>query len=154
VASENEIRAELERDPTSAGERHAASCRAAIPEPATKLAAWERIVAGDTSTNAIFRATLAGFADPDHADLLEPFAPRYFEVVGDIWQKWTSDMAQSFVSGAYPLATSQQIIAMTDEFIGREQPPAALRRLLVECRDGVERALRAQDCDRRAARSH
>ena len=31
VASENEIRAELERDPTSAGERHAASCRAAIP---------------------------------------------------------------------------------------------------------------------------
>jgi aminopeptidase N len=153
VAGENEIRAELERDPTSAGERHAASCRAAIPEPVAKLAAWERIVAGDGITNAIFRATLVGFADADHLDLLEPFAPRYFEVVGDIWKNWTSDMAQSFVSGAYPLATSQQIIAMTDEFIARKQPPAALRRLLVECRDGVERALRAQECDRRASHS-
>ena len=31
VAGENEISAELKRDPTSAGERHAATCRAAIP---------------------------------------------------------------------------------------------------------------------------
>ena len=86
-------------------------------------------------------------------DLLEPFAPRYFELVGHIWQTWTSDMAQTFVQGAYPPAISQQTIAMTEEFIAREQPPAALRRLLIECRDGVERALRAQECDRRAARS-
>ncbi len=153
VAGQTEISAELERDPTAAGERHAASCRAAIPEPAAKLAAWEQIVAGDTMANAMFRATLAGFADEDHVDLLEPFTPRYFELVGHIWQTWTSDMAQTFVQGAYPPAISQQTIAMTDEFIARAQPPAALRRLLIECRDGVERALRAQECDRRAARS-
>ena len=153
VAGENEITAELQRDPTSAGERHAATCRAAIPEPAAKLAAWERIIAGDSMTNAVFRSTLAGFADEDHADLLEPFAKRYFDVVGDIWENWSPDMAQTFVSGAYPVAISQQTIAMTDEFIARQQPPAALRRLLVENRDGVQRALRAQECDKRAAQT-
>ena len=58
VAGENEISAELQRDPTSAGERHAATCRAAIPEPAAKLAAWEAIIAGDSMTNAVFRSTL------------------------------------------------------------------------------------------------
>jgi len=151
VAGENEISAELLRDPTSAGERHAATCRAAIPEPAAKQAAWEQIVAGDTMANATFRATLVGFADEDQIDLLEPFAARYFAVVGDIWGKWTSDMAQTFVQGAYPLAISNEVIAMTDDFIARRQPPAALRRLLIESRDGVERALRAQECDRRAA---
>ena len=153
VAGENEISAELKRDPTAAGERHAATCRAAIPEPAAKLATWERIVTGGTMTNAIFRATLAGFADEDQADLLEPFAPRYFVVVGDVWENWSSDMAQTFVLGAYPVAISQQTIAMTDEYIARQQPPAALLRLLVESRDGVERALRAQERDRRAGQS-
>jgi aminopeptidase N len=151
VAGENEIQAELALDPTAAGERYAATCRAAVPEPAAKLAAWEQIVAGDTVTNAIFRATLGGFADEDHVDLLEPFASRYFDVVGDIWEKWSSDMAQTFVSGAFPLEISEQTIAMTDEFMARRNPPAGLRRLLIESRDGVGRALRAQECDRRAA---
>ena len=104
-------------------------------------------------TNAIFRATLSGFVDDDQADLLEPFAPRYFEVVGDIWANWSSDMAQTFVTGAYPIAISQQTIAMTDEYIAKRKPPAALLRLLVESRDGVERALRAQERDRRAGQS-
>ncbi|MGE5291453.1 MAG: aminopeptidase N [Micromonosporaceae bacterium] len=150
VAGETQISAELERDQTSAGERHAARCRAAIPEPEAKLAAWEKIVNGNTMANALFRATIVGFADLDQADLLEPFIGRYFEVVGDIWRTWTSDMAQNFVSHAYPVAVNQHIIEMTDDYIEREQPPAALRRLLVESRDGVERALRAQACDRRA----
>jgi len=150
VAAEAEIKAELARDQTSAGERHAATCRAAIPEPEAKLAAWEKIVAGNTIANAIFRATIAGFADEDQADLLEPFAARYFDVVGDIWREWTSDMAQSFVSGAYPIAINEHVIAMTDDFIEQRRPPAGLRRLLVESCDGVERALRAQACDRQA----
>jgi len=151
VAGENEIAAELRRDPTSAGERHAATCRAAVPGPEAKLATWERIITGGTMTNAVFRATLAGFADEDQIDLLEPFAQRYFDVVGGIWETWSADMAQTFVQGAYPLSISQRTIDMTGEFIARAQPPAALRRLLLESRDGVERALRAQECDIRAS---
>ena len=72
AAGPAEIDAELRRDATDAGERRAATCRAAIPEAAAKEAAWQAIVSG-TLPNATFRATLNGFADPDQAELLAPF---------------------------------------------------------------------------------
>jgi aminopeptidase N len=150
AAGESEIAAELARDATDAGERHAASCRAAISEPGAKQAAWDTITSG-TLPNAMFRAMLSGFADPDQPDLLEPYAKRYFDVVGDIWRDWSSDMAQWFVNNAYPLyRVSQDTIRLTDEFIARANPPAALLRLLTESRDGVRRALRCQERDRQA----
>jgi aminopeptidase N len=143
------IEAEQQRDHTDAGARHAASCRAAIPDAAAKQRAWEQITSG-TLPNADFRATLAGFTDPDRPDLLAPFQDRYFEVVPGIWRDWGTDMAQWFVTYAYPTADSPELIAATDDLIARANPPAALRRLLSEGRDGVRRALRCQERDRQA----
>ena len=151
AAGPAEIDAELRRDPTDAGERRAATCRAAIPEPAAKEAAWAAIVSG-TLPNAVFRATLNGFSDPDQAELLAPYATRYFEVVGEVWQNWSSDMAQWFTTNAYPLTQiSEHTVELTDAFIAEADPPAALHRLLLEGRDGVERALRCQIRDRAEA---
>src|SRR5690348_9287863 len=149
AAGEAEIEAELARDATDAGARRAATCRAAIPEPAAKEAAWRQIVSG-TLPNAVFRAVLDGFTDPDQAELLEPYQRRYFEVVGGIWRDWGSDMAQWFVANAYPVADSRAVIEATDDLIATTSPPAALRRLLIEGRDGLERALRCQERDRQA----
>jgi aminopeptidase N len=148
AAGAAEIDAELRRDATDAGERRAATCRAAIPEAAAKEAAWQAIVSG-TLPNATFRATLNGFVDPDRADLLAPFTARYFDVVGDVWRDWSSDMAQWFTSNAYPLTqVSEETVELTGAYIEQNDPPAALRRLLVECRDSIERALRCQARDR------
>jgi aminopeptidase N len=149
AAGAAEIDAEHARDATDAGARHAASCRAAIPDPAAKQAAWEQIVSGSLP-NAMFRAVLAGFADPDRLDLLQPYHQRYFGEVGRIWREWGTDMAQWFVANAYPMADTPDVITATSDFIEREDPPAALRRLLIEGRDGVERALRCQRRDRGA----
>ena len=149
VELEAEIEAELARDATDAGARRAAACRAAIPAPAAKEAAWQQIVSG-TLPNAVFRAVLDGFADPDQSELLEPYQRRYFEVVGDIWRDWSSDMAQWFVANAYPVADNRSVVEATDDLIARTSPPAALRRLLIEGRDGLERALRCQERDRQA----
>jgi aminopeptidase N len=149
-AGHAEIDAELARDATDAGERHSATCRAAIPDPEAKRATWEEIVSGKLP-NATFRAALSGFVDPDQRSLIEPFRDRYFDVVGDIWRDWSSSMAQWFVSVAYNVCPiSQETISITDDYIARTQPPAALRRLLVEGRDDVARALRCQERDRRA----
>jgi aminopeptidase N len=149
-AGHSEIDAELARDATDAGERRAASCRAAIPEPAAKQAAWEAVTSG-TLPNATFRAVLSGFVDPDHPELLQPYAQRYFDVVGDIWRDWSSDMAQWFVNFAYPLnLVSQDTIRLTDEYLAQAAPPSPLHRLLSECRDSVRRALRCQERDRQA----
>ena len=146
-AGDAEIDAELARDATDAGERHVASCRAAIPDPETKRAVWEEIISGKLP-NATFRATLSGFADPDQRSLTEPFREPYFAVLADIWREWSSDMAQRFVAIGYTICpVSQETITITDDYIARTQPPAALRRLLMEGRDDVARALRCRDRD-------
>jgi aminopeptidase N len=143
-----EIDAELERDATDAGERHAATCRAAIPAEQAKQEAWRSMVGGEL-TIAMFRAVLAGFADPDQPELVEPYRPDYFAVVGNVWRDWPSAMAQDFVGGAYTVcAISPETVEQTDAYIDSAQPPAALRRLLVEGRDDVLRALRCQARDR------
>ena len=150
VCGKDEIDAEAARDATDAGERHAAACRAAIPTAEAKLEAWETLSRGEL-TIAMFRAVLAGFADPDQPELLAPYRERYFEVVGDVWRNWSSTMAQDFVSGVYAVSPiSRETVEMTDEYIGAADPPAALRRLLLEGRDDVLRALRCQGRDRQA----
>jgi aminopeptidase N len=151
AAGPAEIDAELARDPTDAGARHAATCRAAIPDPAAKERAWAQITGGRLS-NATFRATLDGFVSPDQEELLAPYAQRYFDVVADVWRDWSSDMAQYFAQNAYPSWNiTPEAIAATDDYIERTDPPAALRRLLTEGRDDVARALRCRHRDALAA---
>ncbi|WP_018655523.1 aminopeptidase N [Actinomadura flavalba] len=141
------IGAELERDPTAAGERNAAACRAAIPSAEAKAAAWGAVTSGDLP-NAVYRATLGGFVDPDQAELLVPYVERYFAEVGRIWSAWSSDMAQTFAEVAYPfLVIEPSTVDRTEEYLAAERPPAALARLLSEGRDGVARALRARARD-------
>ena len=123
AAGEAEIEAELARDATDAGERQAASCRAAVPTAAAKAVAWD-LVMGGTLPNATFRAVLAGFEDRDQLALLAPFDERYFEVLPGVWRGWSSDMARWFVSYAYPMTDSTSVIAATSDFIARNDPPA------------------------------
>jgi aminopeptidase N len=142
-----EIKAELARDATDAGERHAASCRAAVPDAESKRAVWEEIIGGKLP-NATFRAALSGFADPDQRSLTEQFRDQYFAVLADVWREWSSDMAQRFVAIAYTICpVSAETIRRTDDYIAQAQPPAALRRLLIEGRDDVARALRCRNRD-------
>ncbi|GAA5080669.1 aminopeptidase N [Thermocatellispora tengchongensis] len=151
VLGEAEIEAELARDATATGERSAAMCRSAIPTAEGKAAAWDTIVEGKLS-GALFRSTLLGFADPRHVDLLEPYAEKYFAEVGQIWKNWTPDMAQNFVVGCYPaLLIAPGTIERTDAYIRAEDPPHALRRLLLEGADGVRRALKAREKDAAAS---
>jgi aminopeptidase N len=150
AAGTAEIDAELARDATDAGVRHAAACRAAIPDPGAKEAAWAAVIGGELP-NATFRATLDGFVVNDAEELLEPYATIYFEVVADIWRDWSSDMAQYFVENAYPVwKITPEAIATADDYIERSAPPPSLRRLLTEGRDDVARALRCRQRDAQA----
>ncbi len=150
AADEAEIDAELSSDATDAGERHAATCRAAIPSVEVKQETWETLVGGKL-TIAMFRATLGGFIDPDQPELVEPYRPSYFAAIGDVWREWSSALAMDFVAGGYQLcAVDASTVAATDEYLAALEPPAALRRLLIEGRDEVIRSLRCQERDRAA----
>ncbi|MGI5120940.1 aminopeptidase N [Marinactinospora thermotolerans] len=152
VAGEAEIDAELESDPTATGQRSAAGCRAALPTPEAKALAWERIAAAEMA-NAEFRATLLGFTEPAHRELLRPYVEKYYTLLGTAWEKWTGEFAQTFAEFAYPgYLIEEETLRRTDAYIEAEKPAPALRRLLVEGRSGVERALRAQARDAEAAK--
>ncbi|MGI5486551.1 aminopeptidase N [Microtetraspora malaysiensis] len=142
-----DIDAELQRDATAKGERSAAMCRASIPTPEAKAETWSAITGG-TLSGAVLRSTIAGFMDPNHVGLLEPYSEKYFDEVGRIWKAWTSDSAQNFVIGCYPaLLIRPETVARTEDHISATQPPHALRRLVLEGADGISRALRAREKD-------
>jgi aminopeptidase N len=147
VAGPHEIEAELDRDRTDAGERHAGSCLAAIPTAEAKAAAWAKITGGSLP-NATFRAVLRGFRDPDQGELLAPYAGKFYDALAGMWQDGASDMAQFFAEVGYPdSVVSQEAIEATDAYIAAADPVPALHRLLIERRDDVSRALRCQQRD-------
>jgi len=153
-ADEAAIAAQLKRDPTATGQRAAAAARAAIPTPQAKEAAWAAVVEHDDLPNAIQAATIAGFTRVHDRGLLVPWVDPYFAALEDVWADKTNEMAQNVVVGLYPTDLADDprtdVLAATDSWLaGHPDAAPALRRLVVEARDGVRRALAAQEADRR-----
>ncbi|MEU9119459.1 aminopeptidase N [Streptomyces sp. NPDC048506] len=147
-ADEKAVAAELERDKTSAGERHAATARAARPTTAAKAEAWASVVESDKLPNAVQEAVIGGFVQTDQRELLAPYTARFFDVVKGIWDSRSHEMAQQIAVGLYPaLQVSQETLDATDAWLASAEPNAALRRLVTESRAGIERALKAQAAD-------
>jgi aminopeptidase N len=142
------IDAEMDRDNTASGQRHAATVRASRPTPEAKAEAWASIVESEDLPNALQTATIAGFLDPDHRELLRPYIDKYFAAVGPVWASRSPEMASNIVVGLFPaLFVEPEVVARTDAYLADERPVAALARLLVEGRDGIQRALRCQARD-------
>jgi aminopeptidase N len=144
------IDTELERDPSAAGQRHAATARALQPNAEAKAEAWRLALHDEALPNAMQEAVIAGFAHATQGELVAPYAARYFAEVGDVWERRTSELAQNVVVGLFPSWTSTitaQTVAAADEFLARDELPAPLRRLVGEGRADVQRALRARAVD-------
>ncbi|WP_406085952.1 aminopeptidase N [Streptomyces virginiae] len=152
VAGEQAIAAELERDATAAGERHAATARAARPTAEAKAEAWASVVESGDLPNAVQEAVIGGFVQTDQRELLAPYTEKFFAAVKDVWENRSHEIAQQIAVGLYPaLQVSQQTLDATDAWLASAEPNAALRRLISESRAGVERALKAQAADAAAA---
>jgi aminopeptidase N len=149
---EAEIAGEYERDKTAAGERHAATSRAARPTEEAKAEAWASVVESDKLPNAVQEAVIGGFVQTGQRELLAPYTDRYFAAVKDVWDSRSHEMAQQIAVGLYPsIQVSQDTLTKTDEWLASAEPSAALRRLISESRSGIERALKAQAADAAAA---
>jgi aminopeptidase N len=142
------IDAEVQRDPTAAGRRHGAQASAARPQSAVKEAAWTEVLEDDTLANITGRSIIAGIVQPGQAELLAPFTARYFSAIPGVWQRRSSEVAQTVVVGLYPSwDISQGGLDAADAFLADLDVPSALRRLVVEGRAGVQRSLRARAFD-------
>ena len=142
------IDAEVQRDPTAAGKRFGAQASAARPQAAVKESAWKTVTEDDALANITARSMIAGFVKPGQAELLKPFGARYFAAIRGIWERRSSEVAQTVVIGLYPSwDISDDGIAAADAFLADPELPAALRRLVLEGRAGIERSLRARQFD-------
>ncbi|OZF28582.1 aminopeptidase N [Rhodococcus sp. 14-2483-1-2] len=141
------IDAEAGRDNTAAGARSAAAARAARPSAEVKEQAWTTVVDDDAVPNITARSIIGGFAGPGQGELLEPYVARYFDAIEGVWSRRSSEVAQTVVIGLYPSwSISEQSLAAADGFLDGDLPPA-LRRLVIEGRAGVVRALAAREFD-------
>ena len=142
------IDAEARGDATAAGKRNAAAASAARPQQAVKDAAWQQVIEDDTLANITTRAIVAGLVQPGQADVLAALRDRYFSVIPGVWERRSSEVAQTVVIGLYPSwDVSADGLDAADRFLSDPELPPALRRLVVEGRAGVERSLRARAFD-------
>ncbi|MFD4969210.1 aminopeptidase N [Streptomyces sp. NPDC058424] len=155
VADEKVLAAELARDDTASGKRHQVRCLAARPSAAVKAGAWEQVVDSDTLSNALVEATIAGFGQASQRELLAPYTPRYFESIERVWTERSIQIGMDVVRGLFPaLQDSPETLEATDAWLAAHEGAApALRRLVLEARDDLARALRGQACDAAAGTS-
>ena len=71
------------------------------------------------------RSIIAGFVRPGQAELLKPFGARYFAAIRGIWERRSSEVAQTVVVGLYPSwDISDDGIAAADAFLADPELPA------------------------------
>ena len=147
------IAAELASDDTATGRLHAATARAAVPVPEAKAQVWHAVVDDGDLPNAVQSAMIDGFNRVQDRSLLAPFVAPYFDALLGLRDKRTSEMASQIVVGMYPSTQPAHVVlAATDDWLNGPGAGAepALRRMVLEGRDAMARAQRAQEVDRRS----
>jgi len=152
LADGSVVAAELARDDTASGKRHQVRCLAARPSAAVKAQAWAQVVESDALSNAFVEATIAGFAQPSQRELLAPYTEKYFGAIERVWEERSIQIAMDVVKGLFPAFPTAEdgpaTLAATDAWLASHEGAApALRRLVLEARDDLARALRAQEAD-------
>ena len=143
-----DIDAALQADNTEHGAISASSARAAIPTPEAKAETWRTVVEEGTMPNSLQAAAIAGFRKTQDPQLLAPYTQRYFEQVTDIYRTRSHELAEQIAVGLFPRTAVQATVDAADEFIAQiPEDLNGLRRLALEGRDRVVRAVAAQEVD-------
>ena len=146
------IDAEEMRDATDRGSRHAAAARAARATPEAKEEAWRIVVEELSQPLAMVDEIMVGFQQYGQEQLLEPFSERFFDTLHKVWEAKDLPDALAFTRRMYPqMVNTRETVERTDRYLSRNSVPAPIRRLLLEGKDGVERALRARATDAASA---
>ncbi|MFD4727467.1 aminopeptidase N [Streptomyces seoulensis] len=145
ATDEAAVAAELERDPSANGQEGAARCRAALPDPEAKRRSWEAMFATDDLSNYLFKATAQGFWQPEQADLVGEYVPRYYEQAVAVSARRGPAIAAAAGAWAFPHhAVDAENLALGEACLRDADPVPALRRRLADELDDLARALRVR----------
>ncbi|WP_432120290.1 aminopeptidase N [Streptomyces sp. S1] len=146
AVDEPAIAAELERDPSATGREGAARCRAALPTPEAKAAAWSALFDSDDLSNYLFTATAQGFWQPEQADLVSAYVPRFYEAAVALADRRGPAMAEAAGRHAFPAhAVDADSLALGERHLADTPMIPALHRKLVDQLDDLRRALRIRE---------
>ncbi|WP_405971509.1 aminopeptidase N [Streptomyces sp. NBC_00988] len=145
ATDEPAIAAELERDPSATGQEGAARCRAALPDPEAKRTAWEAMFTTDDLSNYLFTATAQGFWQPEQADLVRDYVPRFFTDAVALATRRGPAIADAAGRWAFPAyAIDPETVRLGEECLRDADLTPSLRRKLVDQLDDLGRALRVR----------
>ena len=146
------VAAKRDRDPTDLGARHEATARAARPTSEAKEEAWRRVLEDHSLTLAMASAIMRGFQQPGQEALLEPYAPRYIEALRTVWEERDLEFSLDFGGQMFPRwVVSEDTVELVDRALAGTDLAGPLRRLLLEGKDRVLRAIRARRVDTQSA---
>jgi aminopeptidase N len=142
------IDAELKRDPTDEGQRYAAAARAARPTAEAKEQVWAALLEDLTLPLATMRSMMRGFHRFDQRRVLEAYAARYFQALANVWKERDIEIGLAFARMMFPsVIVGDHTIKVTDQYLARENVPGPVRRVLLEAKDSMQRAMRARAAD-------
>ncbi|WP_345665381.1 aminopeptidase N [Streptomyces venetus] len=146
ATDEAAIAAELERDPSATGQEGAARCRAALPDPEAKSRAWQAMFGSDELSAYLFTATAQGFWQPEQADLVHAYVPRYYPDAVALAARRGPALADAAGRWAFPAhAVDPETLRLGEQCLRDDAGPIpALRRKLIDQLDDLARALRVQ----------
>ncbi|WP_286257594.1 aminopeptidase N [Streptomyces graminofaciens] len=146
ATDETTIAAELDRDPSAAGQEGAARCRAALPDPQTKAKAWEEMFASDHLSNYLFIATAQGFWQPEQTEILGEYLERYWADAVALAARRGPAIADAAGRWAFPVyAVDPETLRLGERCLGQEDLIPALRRKLADQLDDLGRALKVRE---------
>jgi aminopeptidase N len=101
-------------------------------------AAWDDL----TLSNDHLDATITGVRAGGRRDLVSRFDGVYFARIRSVWETRSIELARRLVRGLFPHSDDLELV---DRWLrDNDDAPAALRRLVIEQRDGLARALRVR----------
>jgi aminopeptidase N len=144
-AGDAQIDAELELDHTNTGERHAAACRASVPDAGHKAAAWQALTDGSSLGIEEAMEIGSGFNQAEHADLLADFTEKFFAQLPDIWARYDGLVRVVLGKLLFPYpAASAKLLERVDAVLATPDLDPAQARVVIEGRDIVDKALRSR----------
>ncbi|WP_102160964.1 aminopeptidase N [Zhihengliuella halotolerans] len=156
-ADQAEIDAALGAAPSAVATVGHALASAARPEPEVKAAAFRAVMTGrgeDAAvlSNDVLSATAAGFRLGSH-ELIDGYYAEYWDCLEDIWARLSIGLATRTVEGLFPGAQdvaadgvdAHPVLVKARDWLAQHgDAPAALRRIMLEQTDTLERTLSAQ----------
>ncbi len=142
ATDETAIAAALEADPSATGQEGAARCRAALPTPEAKAAAWNAMFGDDTLSNYLFTATAQGFWQPEQTDLVTSYVPRYYPDATALAVRRGPAIAEAAGRYAFPAyAVDTDSLRLGEQALTDRALIPALHRKLADQIDDLRRAL-------------